>query len=168
MERKRVKVFNTPKQKANKRPARGTGIKGRPKGSQNATTVKLKRMAEHKGQMLPHEFMLEVINCGLKGENIGPFEVTMEMMMWAASRGAKFFAPELQAVQVTGTGGGPLQVMNIPPEMLQNMTTEELKLLERILATLGGNPPKQIEGRVIESPGNAEAYAEAIGEKVTH
>lgn len=165
IKRKRVKVYNTASQKEKKRGARGTGRKGRPKGSQNQTTLKLQRMAEAKKQMLPHEFFLEVINCGLAGKKVGPFDVTMEDMKWAASRGARFFAPELQAISVSGQNGGPLTVMNIPPEMLKSMPTEELKLLERLLGTLGGQPPKQIEGQAVDStPGNAEAYAKAIGE----
>ena len=145
--------------------------RGRPVGSKDTARLKLARVQEAsaKEQMLPHQFLLLVLEKGMAGETLGfyvnakgekiPNVVTFEQMMVAARDGLRYFAAPVR-VEHSGKDGGPIEVFHIPQDRLSNLGTDELKMLQVLLPKLGGTV-KQIEHDPHE--GDADAYAEELG-----
>jgi hypothetical protein len=145
--------------------------RGRPPGSKDTARLKLDRIqkAYAKKNILPHEFLLMVINTGLTGGTLGfyvnakgekiPNVVTFDQMVTAAMHGLRYFAAPVR-VEHTGAGGGPIEVFHIPQDRLGNLGTEELRFLQTVLPKLGGTV-KQIEHDPNE--GDADAYEREIG-----
>lgn len=69
-------------------------------------------------------------------------------------------AEKILPMQVTGAGGGPVQVLNIPPEYLKNCSSEELVVMETVFSRINGDTPALVEQA---SSGDADSYARAIG-----
>lgn len=127
---------------------------GRPKGSPNRLPASLKEAI-----IGAYEFLgvdgteKKKGQKGLMGYFIRIFAVDYVL----ATRLAERILP----MQITGAGGGPVQVLSIPPEMLKHMSTPELEVLEGVLKKLGGVSEG---GPIIEhDAGDAVAYAKAIG-----
>lgn len=133
---------------------------GRKHGSLNKQSKKFKKMAEASGMVFGHVFMLQVLNAGIKGKQVAGFTVTWEDMKWAAEKCANYFAPRLQSTQVQAT----VQQVTFTAEQLSKLTTEELRVAEKLLGKLGGTQE--------EAPKpNAEAaalYAATLGSSSVH
>ena len=151
---RRLKLKAKKKQRGGWRPN-----SGRPVGSVNRMSLKVREKAAETGK-LPHEMMLEVARQAVGTEWEG-HQITWEDRKWAMQSCSRFYAPVLAAVEQTGKGGGPIQVLSLPPQALKGLSVEELQVLERVFGRL-----QKGEGRSngkANGQADPQAYENLIG-----
>jgi hypothetical protein len=124
---------------------------GRPRGSKNRLPTTLK-------EAILEAMAMSGFNQKGKHGLVGYFLRICNIDLGLGCR----LAERILGIQVTGPGGGPVQVMHIPPEMIREMTTEQLELLDGILQKMGKlDKPQPL--LIEHQAGDANKYAEEIG-----
>lgn len=123
----------------------GRKTRGRPKGKPNKLPMTLK------------EAVLEAMKLlGDKDGLVGFWVKVFKADITLAVRLAEKIIP----LQITGPGGGPVQVFSIPAEKLSGLSTQQLEVLDQILAIIGGTTSAAQPMKLL---GDGDAYAKEIG-----
>jgi len=153
---------------------------GRPKGSRNAVSAKMRALAAESGE-LPNEFMLrvmrtpvgevlgEMVNGELvpgeivkndKGKTIKGHVVRWVDRMWAAQQAGPYYAPRLQATKMDARVETH-HVFSIDPTKLDSLTPTQLLVLEEALQAMGMQT-EQLEDVKLLPPPDSKAYEESL------